>query len=109
MTDPNQTHVGLVTQRFLAIPPEKFTQKLQRTIGGVLLALAGVGLLALVNRGFVGKNEWLERIAVGAIGVGCLSASFEFIKAPLDYALAFAKDIVKLIRGKNGNGNGTTP
>lgn len=104
MTDPNNvTHVNMVTQRIKAIPPEKLADKVGRTVGGVVLAAAGGGLLAVVHRGWLAHNVWLERIGVGAIALGGFTASFEIVRLPLDYAIAKAKDIAGIARGlKNG-------
>ena len=100
----SETNVGMVTQRITAIPAEKRDSKIKRTVGGILLAAAGFGMLYAQNRGIVAKelSVWFERVGVASIALGFLSASLEFVKLPLDYALALAKDIAKLVRG-NGS------
>lgn len=95
-------HIGNVTQRLRAIPPERFRQKVARTVGGLVLAGLGAGLLYAVNGNLLPKNVWLERVGIAAIALGFGSASFEFIKAPVDYALAVARTILDLVRGTRG-------
>lgn len=98
------SHVKQLTQTFRAMPPERFKDKLGRTVMGVFLAAVGFGTLYAQNRGYLGKNEWLERIGMGMVAVGCLTASYEFISAPLRFAVALLKDILKAF-GRGGNGN----
>ena len=95
-------HVANVTNRLKAIPPERFRSKLGRTIGGACLAAAGMGVLYLLNGNLLPKNAWLERVGIAAIALGFLSASMEFVRAPVDYALAVARTILDLMRGRNG-------
>ena len=96
MSDPTLRNVANLTQSFRGIPPEKFKDKLARSVAGVLLAAAGFGVLWAFNVGILGKSPWLERVGIAAVAVGFLTASFEFVAAPLRYAVALAKDIAAI-------------
>ena len=98
------SHVKQLTQTFRAMPPERFKDKLGRTVAGMFLAAVGFGTLYAQNRGYLPKGEWLERFGIGAVGIGCLTASYEFVSAPLRFAVALLKDILKAF-GRGGNGN----
>lgn len=97
------SHVNQTTQKFRAIPTERFRTKVWRTIGGVLIVAAAA---------YLRKFDLLpERYATGAMIVGGLTASYEIVQAPLAYLIAFGKDAAAvigrikaaLLNGKNGD------
>ncbi len=94
------SHVKNLTQTFRAMPPSRFKEKLARTVTGIVLAGVGFATLYAQNRGLLGKNEWLERFGIGAVGLGCLTASYEFVSAPLKFAVAILKDILGAVAGR---------
>lgn len=96
------SHVKNLTTSFKAMPPERFKDKLGRTIAGVLLALVGFGSLYAQNRGYLPKGEWLERIGLALVALGCLTASYEFISLPVRWLVALVKDLLAF-RKANGN------
>lgn len=101
----NITHVGLVVakrEEFKTKAPEKYERKQSDTRKGVLLAMAGVALLAVSTKGVLGNNIWIDRLGVGMIALGCLTASMEIIKYPVEWGIAKAKDIAGLIPGRGG-------
>jgi hypothetical protein len=99
------SHVKQLTQTFRAMPPSRFREKLARTVTGVLLAVVGFGTLYAQTRGYLGKGEWLERFGIGAVGLGSLTASYEFVSAPLRFAVATLKDIMAAF-GRGGPAGG---
>jgi hypothetical protein len=100
--DPNVTHVGIVLQKRAEIPPDRLQDKTQRTIGGVCLALAGVGVLVCEHRGYLPHSDKLDWIGLAAVALGFLSASLEIIRYPFEWAIAKAKDIVGIAVSAKG-------
>lgn len=95
------THLKEATRQFKAIPPERFKNKAGRTVAGVALFAAG----ALAKR----WELLADNYATGFMVVGGLTASYEFVKAPLTFGVALAKDLANIVRGKNGNGTPPAP
>lgn len=100
------SNVKNLTQSFKGIPPERFGKKLGRTVAG--LALLGFGLKGgPIMKALIPQHaDW---IITGSLVLGAVMMSFEFAVAPVQYVIAAAKDIANIVRGKNGNGNGSGP
>lgn len=108
MSDPNltippgaaraQTHVGKLTTTLKAIPAEKARQKIGRTIAGALMLAGGLfGGRWLKSADLLHSRE----IATAAVILGATMMSFEYVTAPIKFALAAAKDIANIVRGKS--------
>jgi hypothetical protein len=95
-------HAEQLTRQFRAIPRERFREKLARTVGGVVMAGAGFASLYLQNRGLLPKGDWLERLGLALVALGCLSASFEFLTAPVRFAVATLRDVLAALAARNG-------
>jgi hypothetical protein len=94
-------HTENLTQQFRAIPRERFREKLTRTVGGVVMAGAGFGSLYLQNRGLLPKGDWLERVGLALVALGCLAASYEFLTAPVRFAVATLRDVLAALASRS--------
>jgi hypothetical protein len=65
---------------------------------------AGFGGFYLTSHGWVSKEfaVWVERGSGIALALGGWTASFEFLMLPIRAGIAVAKDLLNLVRGKNG-------
>lgn len=106
MSDPGKTHVGLVTQRIRAIPAEKRTKKIGRTLAGAALLVAGLKGGPLLKAAEVAHSQTIVTVAVV---LGAVMMSFEFVVLPLVTLIALAKDavnvVVAFLNRKKANGD----
>lgn len=74
--------------------PSRFWAKIQRTFWG--LGLAALGIVGLARFGFPAY------LGVVLAFVGAIVASGEIVLAPLKAALGLGKDVLRTLKGQNG-------
>ncbi len=87
------SHIKDATQQFRAIPPERLTTKIKRTI-------VGAGIIACAV--FAGRAGWPWYAVLGIGGVGAHVLSAELVEKAGKWAVALIRDVLKAVAGKNG-------
>lgn len=102
-----KTHVGKVTETLRAIPTERATKKILRTLFGAGLVYAALRLAPVLKAAGIWRAQ---EVATGALILGAVMFSFEFFVVPLNYLVAIAKDVanlvIRVLNRKQSNGTG---
>lgn len=92
-----------VKAQLAAIPRERFVGKAVRTFFGLLFVGLGVAMVWLalseLHHSHTTVDRWLLGGGVGAMVLGATIWSSELVLAPLKLLLAFAGDVLAMVRG----------
>lgn len=107
-------HVGKVTASMRAIPPEKRSVVVGRTLIGTLFVALGVWLLyamiaSMRATNSVAPNLWMFGGGLGSIVIGATTWSTKIVSAPFRFAVALLRDVVDILvrRSPRDRGNDT--